>query len=62
MQSDSLTAVQRLLKASSCEVEALLPALEHLCEQTDHAGHVSKIIDRVDEMEYEKVAVLAALD
>jgi hypothetical protein len=60
MRSGFLPAVPPLLKAFSVDVDALLPAREHLCEQADHAVQVSKVVERMDEMEYEKAAVLAA--
>jgi hypothetical protein len=60
MRSGFLPAVHLLLKASSFDVEALLPAREHFCEHADHAVQVSKFIERVGEMECEKAAVLTA--
>lgn len=45
-----------LLKASSFEVEDMLPDMAVFCEETEHHQQVLDLIELVDDLEYEKAA------
>ncbi|MFT5162106.1 MAG: CheY-like chemotaxis protein [Alteromonadaceae bacterium] len=57
---ESLTDILPLLSASDFAVETHLVPLSQLCEQTQYAPEISKIIYNIDNIEYENAARITA--